>query len=94
MLLPVDPLEKTLPQEAEQIQIASQIKYLGINISRDPNQYIADNMAPLLDNYKRKIKALKQFPQSVAGQCNLIKMVWMLQLLYVLQNSPVWIYKK
>lgn len=36
----------------------------------------------------------KCLPLSVAGRCNVIKMIWMPQLLYVLHNSPIWLYKK
>lgn len=33
-------------------------------------------------------------PLTVAGRCNLIKMVWMPQLLYLLHNTPLWLNKK
>lgn len=93
-LLPVDPLENSLIEEVAQIKIVNTFKYLGINISRDPKKYIGDNIVPLLAKFKGKTKIWRSLPISVAGRCNLIKMLWMSQLLYVLHNSHVWLYKK
>lgn len=63
-------------------------------LSNDPNQYISDNLVPLLLKFKRKCDIWSRLPLSVAGRSNLVKMVWMPQLLYLLHNSPVWIGKK
>lgn len=56
--------------------------------------FALDNIDPLLIKFKGKIKIWKRLPLSVAGRCNLIKMIWLPQLLYVLHNSPIWLYKK
>lgn len=86
-LLPVDPLRDPLPEEVAQIPVVNKFKYLGINISRDPQSYISD-ITLLLVKF-RNIKVWKCLSLSVAGRCNL--MIWMPQLLYVLHNSPLWL---
>lgn len=63
----MDPLESPLSEEVAQIQIMNKMKYLGINISRDPKQYIMDNIVPLLVKFRGKIKIWKRLPLSVAG---------------------------
>lgn len=79
----MDHLEGPLPEEAAQIQIVDKMKHLGINITKNPKHYITDNIVPLLAKFTGKIKIWKWLPLSVAGRRNQIKMLWMLQLLYV-----------
>lgn len=93
VILPIDPLTEPLPYQIPQIKVVSQMKYLGINISRDPEQYITENLVPLMKKLKQKCRVWGWLPLSVAGRCNLIKMVWMPQILYILRNSSVWIPK-
>lgn len=93
-ILPIDPLTEPLPYQTPQIKVVNQLKYLGINISRDPEQYIAENLVPLMKKLKQKCRVWGRLPLSVAGRCNLIKMVWMPQILYIIHNSPVWIAKR
>lgn len=76
------------------VRVTEKMRYLGIVVSSDPYQYIEDNLAPLLEKFKRKSDIWGKLPLSMAGRANLIQMVWMPQLLYVLHNSPVWIGKK
>lgn len=54
-LLPVDPLESLLLDEVPQMEIVDKVKYLGINIMRDPKQYII-NIASLPVKFKGKLK--------------------------------------
>lgn len=89
-LMPVDPIY-FLPSPVGQLRVVDRMKYLGIWLIKDPNQYIEDNFAPLLLRFRRKYDIWSRLPLSVAGRINLIKMIWMPQLLYKLHNSPVWI---
>lgn len=66
---------------------------LWIYLTRDPKQYIINNIIPLVANFKWKSGIWCCF-SLVVGRCNLMKIIWMPQLLYILHNSPVWIYKK
>lgn len=93
VILPIDTLCEPLPHQASQVQVVRHMKYLGINITRDPSQYISGNLVPLMKKLKQKCQVWRRLPLSVAGRCNLIKMVWLPQILYVMQNSPVWIPK-
>lgn len=93
-LLLVDPLEGSLPEEVAQIQVLNKFKYLDINITVDPHLYTSDNIDPFLAKFRGKIQVWKCLPLYVAGRCRRIKMIWMPQVLYVLHNSPIWLYKK
>lgn len=77
-----------------QLLVVETMEYLGIYLMRDPNEYISNNIIPLLTKFKSKIDIWHGLLLSAAGRCNLIKMLWMPQLLYLLHNSLVWIYKK
>lgn len=89
-LMPVDPIY-FLPSPVGQLRVVDRMKYLGLWLTKDPNQYIEDNFAPLLLRFRRKCDIWSRLPLSVAGRINLIKMISMPQLLYKLHNSPVWI---
>lgn len=69
------------------IRVVDSFKYPGLLYSR----YLDDNLDPLLNRFKDKYNLLtwSKLPLSVAGRCNLVKMVWLPKGLYVLQNSPV-----
>lgn len=89
-LMPVDTID-LFPSSVGQLRVVDKMKYLGVWLTRDPGQYIEDNLAPLLLKFQRKCDIWSHLPLSAAGRINLIKMIWMPQLLYQLHNSPVWI---
>lgn len=82
-LLPVDPLNNPIPSGIPQLKVVETMKYLGIMLSKDPHLYIGDNLTPLLLKLKWKSDIWRRLPLSVAGRSNLVKMIWMLQLLYL-----------
>ena len=90
-LLPLDPLSGPLPQIADQIKVVDKFKYLGIMVHSNLDQYIKLNVEPVLKKFQEKTTSWNKLPLSVVGRCNLIKMIWNPQLLYVLHNAPVWI---
>lgn len=91
VLLPIDPVEENVPVSNIHMEIAESTKYLGIKLTKDPGEYLDNNLNPLLRKFKSKIEIWRGLPLSVAGRCNLIKMLWLPQLLYVMHNSPIWI---
>lgn len=91
VLMPIDSEIQRLQGAAAPITIAHSFKYLGIVISKTIQEYIAQNMNPLLEKFKNVSKTWCKLPLSVVGRINLIKMVWMPQLLYILHNSPIWL---
>lgn len=93
-LLPLDTIRKSSCLESIQVKIIEKTKYLGIYITNDPNDYINNNLVPLLAKFKNKSDIWKGLPLSVVGRCNLIKMLWLPQLLYLMHNSPIWIQRK
>lgn len=74
-LLPIDPIRKSSCLENSQVEIVEKTKYLGIYITKDPNNYINNNLVPLLSKFKNKSDIWKGLPLSVVGRCNLIKML-------------------
>lgn len=67
-LLPIDPISEPIVYEMPQLVIVDALKYLGIVMTKDPNQYISKNLIPLLTKFKQKIGIWKRFPLSVAGR--------------------------
>lgn len=68
-------------------------KYLGIIITRNYNSSFKANFDPLMDTLRNNIQFWRMLPISLLGRTNAIKMIFLPQLLYLLQNIPVCIYK-
>lgn len=51
--LPIDPLSRQI----DQVKVVSQIRYLGINITRDLGQYIAGNLVPLMTKLRPSVES-------------------------------------
>lgn len=66
-------------------------KYLGIHISTNLRQYESINLDPIIHRFTQKLEVWCTLPLLVVGSLNLIKMLWMPQLLCVIHNAPVWI---
>lgn len=79
------------PSHTKYPKLVSQMKYLGINITRDPGQYITGNLVPLMKKLKQKCRVWGRLPLSVAGRCNLIKIGC--PKFYISCRIPVWISK-
>lgn len=78
-LLTVDPLDNSIPVGIPQLKITEKMKYLGTVLSKDPNQFIEDNLVPILLKFKRKCDIWNRLPLSVAGWANLVKIIWIPQ---------------
>ncbi|XP_056407014.1 uncharacterized protein LOC130298133 [Hyla sarda] len=91
VLLPLEPLPEVPQITISKIQIVSSFKYLGIHITPSLHDFVPRNLLPILDKSSQKVSVWCKLPLSVVGRTNLVKMVLMPQLLYILQNSPVWI---
>lgn len=77
-VLPLESQQVMPPQCAQQIKIVSSFKYLGVWIHLKVEGYLQHNLWLLLERFKLESKTLCKFPLSVAGQTNLIKMIWAL----------------
>lgn len=73
VLMPLDPLLCPLPGCAWVVEVVKKFRYLGVQISPDPTEYICLNLLPILTKFREKCSLL---PLSVAGRINLVKMVW------------------
>ena len=61
-LLPVDPIRETVPLGMPQLTVVDTLRYLGILVTKDPNQYMEKNLTPLLAKFKQKIGIWKRLP--------------------------------
>lgn len=53
--------------------------------------YADVNLDPLYSTLKNKLTVWQKLPLSIVGRVNLIKIIWMPQLLYLFHNAPVWL---
>lgn len=70
---------------------SSTFKYLGVTISTNLAQYEKLNLDPLYSKLLQRLEVWRKLPLSVVGRVNLIKMIWMPQILYLLHNAPIWV---
>lgn len=60
-------------------------------VSSRPSDFLELNLIPLLERLSSKVDTWCRLPLSVIGRGNLVKIIFMPQLLYILHNAPVWI---
>lgn len=89
VLMPLDPVPPSFSPQSVPLQIVSNFQYLGIVVNSRPKDYIALNLVPILAKLSSKVDTWCRLPLSVIGRGNLIKMIFMPQLLYILHNSPI-----
>uniref|UniRef100_A0A803J318 Reverse transcriptase domain-containing protein n=1 Tax=Xenopus tropicalis TaxID=8364 RepID=A0A803J318_XENTR len=68
-------------------------KYLGINIHKDPTNFISLNLQPLIQQMKNTLSRWSALPLTQIGRVNICKMIYLPKLLYVFTNSPCYIPK-
>lgn len=90
-ILPLDPFARTSQQAASPLQWCSSIKYLGIEVSRHIPDFQALNVSPLAEYVRLKTGAWARLPLSVIGRINLFKMILLPKILYVTQQSPIYL---
>ena len=69
------------------------ITYLGIVITKKYSSLIKENVDPLTSKLKDNIQFWKTLPISLVGRINAVKMVFLPQYLYIIQNLPVFLTK-
>lgn len=90
-ILPLDSFPRTLQQALLPLQWCSSIKYLGINVTRNIPDFLNESITPLVEFVRAKTRSWSQLPLSVAGRVNLIKMILLPKILYVTQQSPLYL---
>lgn len=70
---------------------ASQIKYLGVQCSRAPADYIGLNLEPLFALRKTMTQVWSRHPLGVTGRIHLVKMILLPKLLYLFWHAPLYI---
>ena len=63
-------------------------KYLGIDITPDPQAFYTLNLLPPLDRLKRDVHHWCSLPLSLLGRSALFKMMSLPRFLYILQSAP------
>lgn len=66
-------------------------KYLEVVITLSFTAYTDRNILPLIAKFRQQRKTWSKISLSMVGRVNLVKMVWMPQMLYVLHNCPIWL---
>lgn len=76
------------------LKIVEVFKYLGINITLDPEEALKVNILPLVEYVKRKLAIWIKLPISMAGRIQLIKSIILPKCLYLFAHSLVKIPKQ
>lgn len=90
-ILPLDLDAPTADQAAFPLVRASNIKYLGVRVSRSLQDYITLNIEPLYAILNVKTQTWSRLPLGVMGRINLVKMILLPKLLYVFWQAPLYI---
>lgn len=69
------------------------ITYLGITITKRYSSLMKENFFPLLEKLKNNIQYWRTLPISLIGRVNSIRMVFLPQYLYLVQNIPIFLPK-
>lgn len=67
--------------------------YLGIVITKKYSSLFEANFTPLINKLQNNIQFWRTLPIFLLGRVNAIKMIFLPQLLYLLQNIPVYLTK-
>lgn len=78
MLLDADPDSRE--QTVHRVPVTSSFKYLGVQVTPEPQDFISLNLSPLINRIQDRAKVWSRLKMSLAGRVNLIKMVFMPQL--------------
>lgn len=74
-LMPLDLLPCMLPKCLRAVEVVQKFKYLGIQVSPAPTDYIWLKLVPILTKFCEKCSLWCKLPLSVVRRINLIKMV-------------------
>lgn len=88
-ILPIDHFPPTNSSASLPLHRVSSIKYLGIKITREPLDYIKDNIEPLFTYLKTSTQSWSRLPLGVMGRINLTKIILLPKFLYVFWHSLV-----
>lgn len=72
---------------------SEKITYLGIVITKKYSGLVKENYLPLLEKLKNNIQFWRTLPISLIGRVNSVRMIFLPQYLYLLQNIPVFLPK-
>lgn len=72
-----------------QFKTSNVVKYLGIQITKNPKLLFKYNFLERLNSLKKNIEKWRTLPLSLIGRINTIKMVSLPRFLYLFQNIPI-----
>lgn len=90
-ILPLDAVVRTSRQMTLPLQWCSVIRYLGIEVTRYIPDFQPMNISPMIDYICVKTRSWAGLPLSVVGRVNLVKMILLPKILYVTQQSPIYL---
>lgn len=69
------------------------LTYLGIYVTKDFQSLFKANFPPLVNKLQNNIQFLRSLPISLIGRVNIIKMIFLPNILYLYQNIPIFLPK-
>lgn len=77
--------------QTQRMSLVTSFKYLGVANTPNVIDYTDRNILPLIVKFRQQSKIWSKLPISMVGRANLVKMVWMPQMLYLSHNCPIWL---
>lgn len=87
VLFPLHPSTPRVPHP--QLKWVDDFKYLGIKISGKVQDYMDNNLRPLMTQLTARCAAWHSLPLTSVGRVNLLKMIYLPQYLYFFRNTPI-----
>lgn len=92
-ILPLDTEAKDKADPNLPLQVVMSLKYLGIKITANIQDYMPLNLLPLLALLKQKVQSWTRLPLSLIGRISLLKMKFLPVILYFPRHAPIWVPK-
>jgi hypothetical protein len=81
-------IEKEYIETIPIIIALKKIKYLGVNLTNDVNDFYKENYKPLRKEIKEDYRMWKDLPCSLIGQINIVKMAVLPKAIYMFNAIP------
>lgn len=92
-LMPINVQDVTWLQQLPFRIATEKFRYLGVYITRKYSLLFETNFPPLITKLQFNIQFWKTLPISLLGRVNAIKMIFLPQLLYLVQTVPIYLPK-
>lgn len=84
-LFPLDPEQLVHP--SSQLQVVHSFRYLGV-VQLPLSSYVTKNLCPMIAQLQQRLDKWMNLPLDLMGSVNLLKIIFLPNLLYVMANAP------